>query len=39
MQIKIKTLTGKKFIFEVELSDTVYNLKLKIQEREGIGPF
>jgi ubiquitin C len=36
MQIFIKTLTGKTLTFEVEASDTVENVKEKIQEKEGI---
>ena len=36
MQIFVKTLTGKTITVEVEPTDTIENVKTKIQSKEGV---
>ncbi|RYP42754.1 hypothetical protein DL768_010246 [Monosporascus sp. mg162] len=38
MQIKVRTLTGKEIELDIEPTDTVSEIKEKVEEKEGIPP-
>ena len=38
MLVKIKTLTGKQLELDIEETDTILNIKEKVEEKEAIAP-
>ena len=38
MEIYVKTLTGKTITLDVECNYTIYDVKMAIQDKEGIPP-
>ncbi|KAI1264132.1 ubiquitin-like protein [Xylariaceae sp. FL1019] len=38
MMIKVRTLTGKLIEFDVEPTDTIEDVKKRVEEKEGILP-
>jgi len=38
MELYVKTLTGKKLTLDVDCSDSIEEIKLKVQDLEGIPP-
>ncbi len=38
MEIKVKTLTGKEILIQTEPTNTIADLKIKIEEQSGVPP-
>lgn len=36
--IKVKTLTGKEIEIDIDPTDTIYRIKERVEEKEGIPP-